>query len=51
MHTLFFDFDGTLRVSETNEVSKETIQNLRTLRKEGNLIFINTREFDSYFYQ
>lgn len=42
MHTLFFDFDGTLRVPETNEVSKETIQNLRTLRKEGNLIFINT---------
>ncbi len=42
MHTLFFDFDGTLRVPETNEVSKETIKNLRTLRKEGNLIFINT---------
>lgn len=42
MHTLFFDFDGTLRVPETDEVSKETIQNLRTLRKEGNLIFINT---------
>lgn len=42
MNLLFFDFDGTLRVPQTNQVSKKTIESLHKLRKKGDLVFINT---------
>ena len=42
MKVLFLDYDGTLRVPNTDQVSKESITSLDTIRKRGNLAFINT---------
>lgn len=48
MHILFFDFDGTLRVPETNRISDVSKKSLETLRKKGHRVFINTgRSYES----
>lgn len=39
---LFFDFDGTLRIEETNEITDNTYQSFRKLKEAGHLLFLNT---------
>ena len=41
-HILCFDIDGTLRKSDSREVTKDTCQALRNARENGHYIFINT---------
>lgn len=39
---LFFDFDGTLRLEKTDEITDATYQCFETLKKQGDLLFLNT---------
>ena len=45
---LFFDFDGTLRIEETDEVTPLTYQSFNELKSLGHLLFLNTgRSFNA----
>ena len=44
----FFDFDGTLRIEETDEITKQTYDSFAQLKEAGHLIFLNTgRSFNA----
>lgn len=44
----FFDFDGTLRIEESNEITIKTYQTFGKLKKKGYLLFLNTgRSFNA----
>lgn len=38
----FFDFDGTLRIEESDEITKQTYQTFKQLKEKGYLLFLNT---------
>lgn len=44
----FFDFDGTLRIEETDQITKQTYQSFKKLKELGYLLFLNTgRSFNA----
>lgn len=44
----FFDFDGTLRIEETNQITKHTYQSFKKLKELGYILFLNTgRSFNA----
>lgn len=38
----FFDFDGTLRIEETDEITPHTYESFQKLKEKGYLLFLNT---------
>lgn len=38
----FFDFDGTLRIEETDEITPQTYESFNKLKNKGYLLFLNT---------
>ena len=38
----FFDFDGTLRIEETDEITQQTYESFQKLKEAGHLLFLNT---------